>query len=201
MMSDHATFLLEALTNGLTKISATLDHLTLDDLLNQFELDLNNWIAVFLFYRDQEAEQISKLRAQHKSLLNSSRVSPGNAKVTTYDDVLLRWGLETLVDAGLIYVQQLLDQMHTDIGNTGLILRTKQHLQIGALNIGVAFADYGDVLQTTIVPTLWPLEIQDDTGIQSTLLSDNDADDGGWVVEWVRENLESKRVEELEALL
>ena len=128
-------------------------------------------------------------------------MNPGNAEVTTNHDLLLRWGHEKLGDTVLIYVQQLLDQMHTEIGNTGLILRTKQHLQIGALDLGVAFADYVDVLQTTIVPTLWPLDAQGETGIQSTLLWDNDADEGGWVIEWIRKNLESKRVEELEALL
>ena len=163
--------------------------------LQSFKLAFTAWATAIMYHAEKEvgAEMF--------------RFADESSRAASQDPVeRVKWALLEKEDAEyaklLDRVQDVMTVLEDDIGATSIIPRTKQHLYGQVIALRVAQEDHLETEEAMVIPLIREnLSPERQLEVVGGLLIDRDADDQGWVTDWISQYLTPKENELLLGLV
>jgi hypothetical protein len=199
----------KALRTEAARLEKLTAQLVIGDSLQAFRLAFNTWLAALVYHLVQEDQSLSTLLTFPKAAHNngaSGLASPGaNGRSPSAPNegrlamIVREHSLhQDLTDC----VEDVLAVLNEEIGRTSIITRTKQHLYMQVVALGIIQEDHLETDETIMMPRLREqLGEQEQLRLARALLTDEEAQDPRWVMDWVKMRLnagERRSLEELE---
>lgn len=189
------------------RVEKVVSELETGGSLQSFKLAFNSWATALVFHSEQEDKYITHTltNSHHSSQIetNTPDLSKGvsglgidvKAAIVAQEEELHR----ELLDG----VQNVLDVLNEEIGKTSIIKRTKQHLHMQVITLRMAQQDHLETEEALVLPAIRErLSDLEQLEVIKGLLTDDDAEDPRWVIEWVSRALslgEQKLLADFEA--